>query len=261
MQIPIYQVDAFTNVLFEGNPAAVCPLDAWLEDRTLQAIAAENNLSETAFLVGTAADYEIRWFTPLNEVELCGHATLASAWVVFHALSTGLDEIRFASRFKGELIVRRDGQRLVLDFPALPAMPVAVPAGLARLCAGAREILASDDYLAVYDHADAVRDFVPEEAALREMGRRGLIVTAPGDEVDFVSRFFAPAVGVKEDPVTGSAHCILAPYWGEKLGKQELHARQISARGGELWCRLHGERVHIGGHVQPYMEGVLSVPD
>jgi len=260
--VSLYQVDAFSGELFGGNPAAVCPLQAWPDDAWMQAVAAENNLAETAFLVREADGLRIRWFTPTTEVDLCGHATLATAFVHFHALGGDGDTVTFASR-SGPLSVRRDGKRLTLDFPALPPTPVTTPP--AELFTGLgidpAPVLAAKDYLVVLEHADAVRKvrpYLPLLASLTE--KRGVIVTAPGDDCDFVSRFFAPHHGIDEDPVTGSAHCTLTPYWTDRLGRDRLHARQLSARGGELFCSLHGDRVHIGGQAALYLRGSITAP-
>lgn len=255
MKIPLYQIDAFTGTVFRGNPAAVCPLDDWLDAETMQRIAAENNLPETAFFV-PGDPYELRWFTPTVEVDLCGHATLASAFVIFEHLDPARREIAFATR-SGVLTVARQGDRLILDFPALPAAPVDPPPDLVGgLCVLPREWRAASNYLAVFDAERDVRELVPDMELLAELDR-GVIVTAPGDDADFVSRFFAPAFGVPEDPVTGSAHCTLAPYWAERLGKDELHALQVSARGGELWCAPRGDRVLIAGRAVRYLEGTI----
>ena len=260
MRIPIYQVDAFTSRLFAGNPAAVCPLEDWLTDEQMQSIAAENNLAETAFLIPDGAGYQIRWFTPAVEVDLCGHATLASAHVILNCLGGNGPEIRFQSK-SGELIVRLDGDRLALDFPARPPQHCDVnPRLIEALGTVPLEILAARDYLVVYSSEDQVRTLQPNMELLSEIDRFAVIVTAPGKDVDFVSRFFAPAKGVPEDPVTGSAHCTLIPYWARRLGKASLRARQISPRGGELWCELAQDRVHIGGHAVLYLEGSIHLP-
>jgi PhzF family phenazine biosynthesis protein len=261
VRIRLFQVDAFTRRVFAGNPAAVCPLDRWLPDATLQAIAAENNLSETAYFVGAEGEYEIRWFTPASEVDLCGHATLASAHVILRHLAPALAEVRFASR-SGPLRVRRTGDRLCLDFPARPPQPCAAPAGMAEaLGRSPRELWAARDYMAVFETEDEVRGLAPDLARLAALDRFAVIVTAPGGEVDFVSRFFAPAQGVPEDPVTGSAHCTLVPYWARRLGRTQLSARQVSARGGELLCELRGDRVEMAGHAADYLEGTIELPD
>jgi predicted PhzF superfamily epimerase YddE/YHI9 len=257
MKLRQYQVDAFATQVFAGNPAAVCPLEEWLGDSLLQAIAMENNLSETAFFVPKGEHFALRWFTPVAEVDLCGHATLASAHVIFEILGYPDPVITFETR-SGELLVERDGEGLRMDFPArVPTLcetPEPLGAGL-----GARplEVLAGDDYLAVFASEAAVRALVPDHTKLSALDRRGIIVTAPGADVDFVSRFFAPALGVPEDPVTGSAHCELAPYWAERLGKNRLAARQVSKRGGELTCEVRGDRVLITGSAVTFMQGEI----
>jgi PhzF family phenazine biosynthesis protein len=260
MRIPCYQVDAFTRTRFAGNPAAVCPLPRWLPDATLQAIAAENNLAETAFYVPDGEDYNLRWFTPEVEVDLCGHATLATAFVQMTAIEPRLMEIRFHSR-SGPLAVTRDGEAFTLDFPSRPPVPGDSPEGLLAALGGApREVLRARDWLVVYDSAEAVRSLRPDLAALaRVEGVFAAIVTAPGDEpgVDFVSRFFAPAQGIPEDPVTGSAHCTLAPFWAERLGRGQLLARQVSRRGGEIRCTMRGDRVDLTGHAVLVKTGEL----
>ncbi len=262
MTIPLYQIDAFAEEVFQGNPAAVCPLREWLADERMQAIAAENNLSETAFLVPGAGpgDYDLRWFTPAAEVELCGHATLASAHLVLNRLTPDLDTVRF-STLSGTLEVRRDGDRLAMDFPARPPGAYDPPPGLVEALGAAPEaVLASQrDAMAVYGDEATVRGVTPDMRLLAAIDRQGVIATAPGDDCDFVSRFFAPALGIDEDPVTGSAHCTLTPYWAERLDKTELHARQISARGGELYCRAMGERVRIAGRARLYLEGTIQL--
>ena len=259
MKIPIYQVDAFSERTFGGNPAAVCPLPAWPDDETLQSIAGENNLAETAYIVEAGDGYDIRWLTPAAEVNLCGHATLASAHVVFDKLQPGRRRITFGSR-SGPLHVSRSNGRIVLDFPSLPASPCAAPAGIANaLHASPVETLHASVLLAVFAAESDVRGLRPDMAAIAQVDPHGVIVTAPGSDVDFVSRFFAPNLGVPEDPVTGSAHCTLTPYWSARLGKQSLRARQVSPRGGELWCEMAGDRVHIAGYAAPYLEGVIDV--
>jgi PhzF family phenazine biosynthesis protein len=259
MQIPIYQVDAFTGRLFAGNPAAVCPLDHWLPASQLQAIAAENNLAETAFFVSDGDRYELRWFTPAVEVDLCGHATLASAFVLMNCINTAMDEVRFESK-SGELTVRREGNRFSLDFPARPPEPCQVhPRLLEALGTTPLEVRAARDYLVVYASEEQVRTLQPNMELLALMDRFAVIVTAPGSDVDFVSRFFAPAKGVPEDPVTGSAHCTLIPYWARRLGKSKLHAFQVSPRGGELWCELAGDRVKIAGEGVLHSKGTIEV--
>jgi PhzF family phenazine biosynthesis protein len=258
MSIPVYYVDAFSDRIFGGNPAAVCPLDAWLAEEMLQAIAAEHNLSETAYLRRTASGrYDLRWFTPAVEVDLCGHATLASALVVLDELEPGLAEVAFETR-SGRLTVRRAGGRLAMDFPSRKPKPCDPPADLlAGLGSRPQEVLTSRDFLAVYESEDEVRALEPDMARLKRLPSLGVIVTAPGGSVDFVSRFFAPQSGVDEDPVTGSAHSTLIPYWAERLGKQRLHALQVSRRGGELWCADLGDRVEIAGHAVLYSRGTI----
>jgi PhzF family phenazine biosynthesis protein len=258
--LPIYQVDAFAERLFTGNPAAICPLEEWLPDTVMQAIAAENNLAETAFFVRDGEGYRLRWFTPAVEVDLCGHATLASAYVVMTCLRPELESVSFQSR-GGELVVRRDGGLYALDFPARPPEHCQVhPRLIEALGTVPLEVLAARDYLVVYQNEEQVRTLQPNMELLSLMDRFAVIVTAPGSGgVDFVSRFFAPAHGVPEDPVTGSAHCTLIPYWSKRLGKTRLHARQISRRGGELFCEHRGERVTIAGRAVLYLEGSIRV--
>jgi PhzF family phenazine biosynthesis protein len=261
MRLPLYQVDAFTGDLFGGNPAAVCPLERWLPDATLQAIAAENNLSETAFFVGDGDSYALRWFTPTVEVDLCGHATLASGFVVMSFLEPEREAVSFRTVKAGTLTVTRNENMLAMDFPARPAAPAAAPAGLLEALGGTpRAVLRARDYLVVYDSAGAIAALAPDLAALAKVDCWAAIVTAPGEDgIDFVSRFFAPKQGVPEDPVTGSAHCTLVPYWAKRLGKVELEARQLSRRGGALRCALNGNRVSIGGRAVVYLEGQISV--
>jgi PhzF family phenazine biosynthesis protein len=260
MIIPLYQIDAFAEEVFQGNPAAICPLREWLADEQMQAIAAENNLSETAFFVPRAepGDYDLRWFTPATEVDLCGHATLASAYLILSRLAPDLDAVRF-STLSGILEVSRDGDRLAMDFPARPPDAYDPAPGLIEALGAEPEAMGASqrDVMAVYGDEATVLGLAPDISALAGIDRQGIIVTAPGDACDFVSRFFAPALGVDEDPVTGSAHSTLVPYWAERLGKTELHARQVSTRGGELICRAMGERVSIAGRARLYMEGTI----
>jgi len=259
MKIPIYQLDTFTDRLFSGNPAAVCPLDKWLEDDVMQSIAAENNLSETAFFVKDGNAYNIRWFTPVSEVDLCGHATLASAYIYFKYIKHGGQTIKFNSH-GGELIVNKDSYRLSMDFPArMPEKASLSDSLLSTLNIQPVEILASEDYMLVYENQDQIIDFNPPFKKLKEIGLRGLMITAPGKDCDFVSRFFAPKYGIDEDPVTGSSHCSLVPYWSKKLKKNTLHARQLSARGGELFCEMKNNRVIISGKVVEYMRGMIEI--
>ncbi len=258
-EVPIYQVDAFASRVFAGNPAAVCPLDDWLPDEVLQAIAVENNLSETAFLVKRGADFDLRWFTPAHEVDLCGHATLGSAYVIANYLDSGSTEIRFHSR-SGPLTVTREGDLYTLDFPALPPERLDDSAEVAEaLGAAVAELWDEMDLMAVFASEAEVAALAPDMAKVVRLETRGVIATAPGETCDFVSRFFAPRAGIPEDPVTGSAHCILTPYWATRLGKTRMSARQISARGGELEVEARGERVLIAGRVAPYMVGRIRV--
>ncbi len=237
----------------------MCPLEEWLGDSLLQGIASENNLSETAFFVPENNGYRIRWFTPTMEVDLCGHATLATAFVVFHSLVTSSNEIRFFSR-SGELIVQRDENLLSMDFPARPPEPCATPKELMEgLGKEPLEVLRSEDYFAVFSNEEEILNLKPNMQKLRKLDLRGVIATAKGNDADFVSRFFAPKFGINEDPVTGSAHCALTPYWAKKLKKQRLFARQVSKRGGEIFCENRGERVVISGKAVKFMEGVITL--
>ncbi len=258
--IPIYQVDAFTLGPFSGNPAAVCPLDAWLDDAIMQNIAAENNLSETAFLVATGSGYDLRWFTPATEVDLCGHATLAAGYVVLNHLQPGLDAVAFETQ-SGRLVVSRDGDRLSMDFPARPPVPTAVSQALSdALGEVPSEVYLSRDVLAVYDDEASVRRLSPDQAGLFALGEGlGVCVSAKGDTVDFVSRFFAPKAGIAEDPVTGSAHCTLVPFWAQRLGKSHLVAHQVSPRGGELRCEHRGDRVIMSGRCTLFLTGSIHL--
>jgi PhzF family phenazine biosynthesis protein len=259
MEISLYQVDAFTSSVFSGNPAAVCPLEEWLPDDLMQSIARENNLSETAFFVPEGDLYRIRWFTPEAEVDLCGHATLASAHVFFTFLDKTAERVAFLSR-SGVLGVTRKGDLLAMDFPAQPPVPCETPARLVEGLGKEPELVyCSEDYFAVFGSEGDIRALSPDMAALAALDRRGVIVTAPGRDADFVSRFFAPGLGIPEDPVTGSAHCALIPYWSGRLGKPGLYARQLSRRGGEIFCKDLGERVEISGHAALYMTGTILV--
>lgn len=254
-----YQIDAFAARVFKGNPAAVVPLDAWLEDRILQAIAEENNLSETAFFVPSPTGFHLRWFTPVAEVDLCGHATLATAHVLFEILGYRQPVIAFQTR-SGELLVERQGSWLVMDFPAAPPQSCVAPDALIEgLGYQPVETLAAADYVCVFESDEQVRAVVPNFETLRRLDRRGVIVTARGQDVDFVSRFFAPKFGIPEDPVTGSAHCELAPYWAARLGKNRLSARQVSKRGGEIECELQGDRVKLAGRAITFMEAEIMI--
>lgn len=259
MDIPFYQIDAFTNRVFAGNPAGVCLLERWLEDFLLQSIAAENNLSETAFLVPSGPNYELRWFTPTVEVDLCGHGTLASAFALFEYLTPQAQRLVFQTR-SGILSVERQGDLLMMDFPSRPPEPCPLPAQLAEILGMAPvETLRARDLLVVYNEEDQVRRLEPDLEKVAALDTFGLIITAPGKNSDFVSRFFAPKVGVPEDPVTGSAHSSLIPYWSKRLGKKELHALQLSKRGGELFCVDREPRVSIGGRAVAFLKGTIRI--
>lgn len=261
MRIRMWQIDAFAGAVFSGNPAAVCPLERWLPDATMQAIAAENNLSETAFFVprGAADGYHLRWFTPVAEVDLCGHATLASGLVVLDTLEPALAAATFHTK-SGPLTVRRQGDLLAMDLPARPPRRREPPSGLAEaLGAVPREVWEARDLMAVFAAEDDVRRLAPSIDRVAAFDTFGVVVTAPGDDVDFVSRFFVPRQGIAEDPVTGSTHCTLAPYWAGRLGRARLRARQLSARGGEMECEVRGDRVTLAGRAVVYLEGVITV--
>ena len=260
--LKIFQIDAFTSKVFGGNPAAVVPLDAWLPDSIMQGIAAENNLAETAFFVPEAGGYGLRWFTPMQEVPLCGHATLASAFVLFTEIAPHLEAIGFHTQ-SGTLTVTRKGERLQMDFPRHRLTRVEAPPALhAGLKTPPREVhfvSESRNYHAVYDTEAEVRALMPDFAALCRLESLGVVATAPGTDCDFVSRYFAPKLGIPEDPVTGSTHCALAPYWAERLGKTELFARQVSTRGGELFCAVTDQRVLISGQAVTYLRGEIKI--
>ncbi len=260
MKLPLFKVDAFAEKLFKGNPAAVVPLDEWLDDELMQAIAMENNLSETAFFVPSQLGFEIRWFTPKAEVKLCGHATLASAHVIFEEAGYPKDEISFGSK-SGILQVKKSGDLLQLNFPADKVTKVDAPNAiiqalgkLPKACYKGRT-----DYLLLYHSEKEIREMNPNFFSLAKTDARGIIVTAPGDKADFVSRFFAPGVGINEDPVTGSAHTTLTPFWAKKLCKNEFVAHQLSQRGGELICELQDDRVLIAGKAKTYLRGEIFV--
>jgi PhzF family phenazine biosynthesis protein len=264
MRIPLFRVDAFTNQLFRGNPAAVCPLQEWLDDALLLKVAAENNLSETAFFVPRGKHYDLRWFTPRFEVKLCGHATLASAYALLNLLQPSLQTVRFETRFSGALTVSKDRERLAMDLPAMFAKPCAyspeaIMQGLRRAPRPSSLLEVNDTYIAVYDTQAAIQNIHPDFRRLEELHPFAVAVTAPGEESDFVSRYFAPSYGIPEDPVTGSAHSALTPYWAERLGKTHLYARQLSERGGELWCEMAGPRVIIRGNAMLILRGTLEI--
>ena len=260
MKIRQYQVDAFATRAFEGNPAAVCPLESWLDDGLLQAIAEENNLSETAFFMPSDTGFQLRWFTPVSEVDLCGHATLAAAHVLFAHLGYPGEAITFETR-SGALTVKRKSDLLEMDFPARPPTPYTSLELLSKaLGRQPLEVMRADDYLVVFDSEAAVSGIRPDFALLGTLDLRGVIITTPGSSDDFVSRFFAPRLGIPEDPVTGSAHCTLAPYWAVRLGKHLLSARQVSKRGGSILCEWKGDRVLLSGSAVTFMEAEMTLP-
>jgi len=261
MKIKIYQIDAFSDQVFRGNPAAVCILDNWLDESTMQLIAAENNLAETAFVVPKGRNYAIRWFTPKSEVDLCGHATLASAHVLFNYYNYKFHSIKFESMASGELLVTKDGQKLVLDFPADQIEKVAPPDSLLKAIGGKpiETYRGKTDFLLIFDSQSTIELLKPDFKQLSKVNTRGIIVSARGEKFDFVSRFFAPQVGIDEDPVTGSAHTTLTPYWANKLNKTKLTAQQLSKRKGELVCVWDGDRVKISGSAVTYMIGEIEI--
>ena len=259
MKLPLYQIDAFAEKPFQGNHAAVCPLENWLSEKTLQAIAEENNLSETAFHVERNGVYELRWFTPTLEVDLCGHATLAAAHVIFQSLEENINIITFHSK-SSPLHVSRAGELLELDFPAQLGVACETPPALVdALRKEPSYCYRATDYMAVYEDEETILSLSPDPTKLMELDLRGVIVTAPGRSQDFVSRFFAPNYGVNEDPVTGSAHCTMTPYWAEKLKKNELVAKQLSKRTGIVRCRLENDRVMLSGRTVAYLEGYITI--
>ncbi|MCA1758602.1 MAG: PhzF family phenazine biosynthesis protein [Bacteroidales bacterium] len=262
MSLSIYQIDAFAEKVFSGNPAAVVPLQEWLPDKTMQNIAMENNLSETAFFIPVENGFHIRWFTPATEVNLCGHATLASAHVLFHHLNYPKKEILFQSK-SGILKVKKEDELIVLDFPTSEVNEVELPANIEKAfgikpqkCFKGRE-----DLMFVFKNQEEIQNLQPDFSFLKTLEMRGIIATATSDDFDFVSRFFAPREGIDEDPVTGSAHTMLIPYWAEKLGKTKLVAKQISKRGGVLFCKFADDRVEIGGNAQTYMSGEIFIAE
>jgi PhzF family phenazine biosynthesis protein len=259
MKLPLFQIDAFTNRLFGGNPAAVVLLENWLPDKVLAAIAAENNLAETAFVILKSDVIPLRWFTPIVEIDLCGHATLAAAHVLFRHFIPTANQLTFSTR-SGNLVVTRDADRLTMDFPARPGTPVEVTEKLiTALGIRPREAFLARDLLAIFDRESDVQNLQPDFLHVAALDAFAVIVSAPGETTDFVSRFFAPRAGIPEDPVTGSAHCTLVPYWAARLGKPELTARQLSARRGELNCRLAGDRVFMSGGTVEYLRGEIDV--
>lgn len=261
MQLKLYQVDAFTEKLFSGNPAAVCPLDRWLSDHLMQSIAMENNLAETAFFVKSGDRYEIRWFTPTVEVDLCGHATLASAYILFTIEHQPGDTIRFFSPRSGELVVTKSDDLFTLNFPSdvFAKVPLTGQITDAFNYKPIEAYRGKSDYMLVFEKEEEIRNIEPDFAKVAAMKSRGVIVTAKGSDVDFVSRFFAPQSGINEDPVTGSAHTTLIPYWYERIGKEKLTARQLSPREGYLYCEYQGDRVLISGHARLYLRGEIDI--
>lgn len=258
MKLSLYQVDAFSNRVFGGNPAAVCPLESWLPDDAMQSIAAENNLSETAFFVRNGSEYDLRWFTPLTEVDLCGHATLATAYIIFSELDAVKDEVAFNTR-SGKLKVIKREDWLYMDFPSMPPRPDHALLDEALGVKPQAIFSAGMYHFAVLRDENQVRELQPDLVAISKLERLGVIVTAPGSDCDFVSRAFGPKLGIPEDPVTGSAHCLLTPYWAARLHKRELFARQLSRRGGELRCKLNGDRVEIAGQAVMFMRGEINL--
>ncbi|MDQ7003148.1 MAG: PhzF family phenazine biosynthesis protein [Ghiorsea sp.] len=257
--LEIYQIDAFASKLFTGNPAAVCPLDVWLDEKYMQCIAAENNVSETAFFVQNKDGYDIRWFTPTVEVDLCGHATLAAAYVLFEELGFVGDTIVFQSQ-SGELKVSKDGDKFVLDFPSQRAVACETPKVIEQAFDAyvIQSCLKAEDYVVVLEGEADVLAASPDLTLLKQLDLRGVVITAKSQQYDFVSRFFAPNCGIDEDPVTGSSFTQLAPYWAEVLGKPKLAAKQLSKRGGDVWCELAGDRVYIAGQAVKYSQGFIA---
>ncbi|PCJ17555.1 MAG: isomerase [SAR86 cluster bacterium] len=259
MKLDIYQIDAFANKVFEGNPAAICPLQEWLPDDVMQALAAENNLSETAFFVPNGDSYDLRWFTPGTEVDLCGHATLASAYTLFEILDYVGEEIRFNTK-SGVLTVARSGEYLRMNFPAQPPVPCETPSQIVEAFSQEpSECLKFADVIAVFDSEEAVREADPDMVLLEQIDCRGIIITAQAKDYDFIARWFGPRTGISEDPVTGSAFTQLVPYWAERLNKTSFSAKQVSQRGGEVQCELDGDRVIIAGKAVKYMQGTVDI--
>lgn len=261
MKLPVYQVDAFAEKVFKGNPAAIIPLEDWLEEDLMQQIAMENNLSETAYIVKTDTGYHIRWFTPEYEIDLCGHATLASAYVIKNFLEPHIAEIHFTTQKAGVLKASAKDGMYTLDFPARMPVSSDVPEKLLPSLgiSNAVEVLRSRDYFVVLPNEEAVRNVEPDYTLMKELDTIGVIVTAKGHEADVVSRCFYPGAGIPEDPVTGSAHCNIVPYWSEKLGKTTLFCQQLSARGGDLQCELEGDRVLMSGKCALFLQGEINL--
>jgi len=259
MKNKVYYVDAFAEKLFSGNQAAVCPLKEWVPDDVMQSIAAENNLSETAFFTGSKGRYQLRWFTPVSEIDLCGHATLASAYVIFNHVDRPIKEVVFDTK-SGVLKVKKEGDLLTMDFPSQMPKECKAPFKLlSALNCKPVEVLKALDYIVVLPDESIVKYIEPDMELMKKLDLRGVAVTAKGKDADFVSRFFVPKYGINEDPVTGSSHCELAPYWSKKLGKKELRAIQLSKRGGEILCKDMGDRILLFGKAVLYMEGVINI--
>ena len=259
MELNLYQIDSFTDTPFEGNPAAVIPLKTWLPDNIMQSIAEENNLSETVFFVPKNKGFHIRWFTPKTEVDLCGHATLAAAYVLFNILGYNKERIEFESK-SGTLSVLQKDNWLVMDLPAQPPIPCNVPDEIVKAFDKVPiECLRSEDYIAVFETESDILSIKPDIDYLKKLDLRGVIITAKSRQYDFVSRFFAPKYGIDEDPVTGSAHTQLIPYWAHKLGKTNMQAKQVSSRGGEILCELYNDRVLISGKAVKFLEGKIQL--
>jgi PhzF family phenazine biosynthesis protein len=260
-ELHLFQIDSFSNEVFRGNPTAICPLESWLEDRIMQAIAMENNLAETAFFVPEGDEYHIRWFTPKHEVDLCGHATLGAAFVIFTELERDRQAVRFASR-SGPLGVTRKGALLTLDFPAYemlscPLMLEPLAESLGRIPKEVFSVETDKNYYAVYENEDELLSIRPDFPALERLHPYGVVITAPGRNSDCASRYFVPSFGISEDPVTGSIHCALVPFWAKRLNKSTIYARQVSERGGELFCEDKRERVEISGYAVKYLDGII----
>lgn len=259
MKIKLYQIDAFTQQLFRGNPAAVCPLETWLDDDILQGIATENNLPTTGFIVPRGNDFHIRWFTPELEIDLCGHATLAAAYVLMHILEPERDYVTFHSA-SGPLQITKNGDTLVMDFPIINFTACEAPINLTKaLGVQPQAVYCAKKYLVILDSEKTVRELNPNIELIKQLDLEGLIVTAKGEYADFVSRYFSPKRGINEDPVTGSTHCLLAPYWAEQLGINKLRAQQLSKRGGEIICEVKGDRVLLTGYAKLYLSGHIEL--
>ena len=259
MKLPLFQIDAFSSKPFQGNPAAICPLKKWLPDEVMQSIAEENNLSETAFFVPTMQGFHIRWFTPVAEVNLCGHATLAAAYVLFNFLEYKEQTIQFDSR-SGVLEVSKSDDLLIMNFPAQTPVECDISSEIEKAFGVTPEkCLKAEDYIAIFKNEADIISMKPKQAILKELNLRGVIISSKSEKYDFVARFFAPKYGINEDPVTGSAYTQLAPYWSKELGIARLRAKQLSSRGGELFCEVKKDRVEISGKAVRYMQGEIRI--